>query len=67
MGARDRRIQALDADAGDAADLHRESIEHGQTPLQVELARSHLIYGWSRPRMSDEVKPVISSRLHMMP
>jgi len=47
------RVQALDADAGDVADaLYRESIEHlGTTPLRVELARSHLLYGeWLRRR-----------------
>jgi DNA-binding CsgD family transcriptional regulator len=47
------RVQALAADAGDAADaLYRESIEHlGKTPLRVELARSQLLYGeWLRRR-----------------
>jgi DNA-binding CsgD family transcriptional regulator len=47
------RVQALDADAGEPADaLYRESIEHlRKTPLRVELARSHLLYGeWLRRR-----------------
>jgi DNA-binding CsgD family transcriptional regulator len=47
------RVQALDSDASDAGDaLYRESIEHlGKTPLRVELARSHLLYGeWLRRR-----------------
>ncbi|MCW2550150.1 MAG: LuxR family transcriptional regulator fused with ATPase domain, partial [Mycobacterium sp.] len=47
------RVQALAADAGDAADaFYRESIDHlGKTPLRVELARSHLLYGeWLRRR-----------------
>jgi DNA-binding CsgD family transcriptional regulator len=45
------RVQALDADAPDAADaLFRASLEHlAKTPLRVELARSHLLYGeWLR-------------------
>jgi DNA-binding CsgD family transcriptional regulator len=47
------RVEALAAEAADAADaLYRESIEHlGKTPLRVELARSHLLYGeWLRRR-----------------
>ncbi len=47
------RVQALDAGAAENADtLYRESIEHlGTTPLRVELARSHLLYGeWLRRR-----------------
>jgi DNA-binding CsgD family transcriptional regulator len=44
------RIQALDADGIRADALYRQSIEHlGRTPLGVELARSHLLYGeWLR-------------------
>jgi DNA-binding CsgD family transcriptional regulator len=47
------RVQALDA--GNDADtdaLYRDSIEHlERTPLRVELARSHLLYGeWLRRR-----------------
>jgi DNA-binding CsgD family transcriptional regulator len=44
------RVQALDADAARAGALYRESIEHlAKTPLRVELARSHLLYGeWLR-------------------
>jgi ATP/maltotriose-dependent transcriptional regulator MalT len=44
------RVQALDA-CGAAADaFYRESIDHlAKTPLRVELARSHLLYGeWLR-------------------
>jgi DNA-binding CsgD family transcriptional regulator len=47
------RIRALDADAGDSAEAaYRESIEHlARTPLRVERARSHLLYGeWLRRR-----------------
>lgn len=47
------RVQALDAGATETADAHyRQSIEHlGKTPLRVELARSHLLYGeWLRRR-----------------
>jgi DNA-binding CsgD family transcriptional regulator len=46
------RVHALDADASDADDLYRESIRHlSETPLRVELARSHLLYGeWLRRR-----------------
>jgi DNA-binding CsgD family transcriptional regulator len=44
------RVEALDADGARADALYRQSIEHlGQTPLRVELARSHLLYGeWLR-------------------
>jgi DNA-binding CsgD family transcriptional regulator len=47
------RVEALEAEASDTADeLYRDSIKHlGQTPLRVELARSHLLYGeWLRRR-----------------
>jgi DNA-binding CsgD family transcriptional regulator len=47
------RVEALGAEAGETADArYRESIEHlGETPLRVELARSHLLYGeWLRRR-----------------
>jgi DNA-binding CsgD family transcriptional regulator len=46
------RVHALDADASDADALYRESIEHlVKTPLRVEQARSHLLYGeWLRRR-----------------
>ncbi|OBH01175.1 MULTISPECIES: LuxR family transcriptional regulator [unclassified Mycobacterium] len=46
----DARIRALSSD-GDVADgLYRESLEHlGRTPIVVERARGHLIYGeWLR-------------------
>ena len=44
------RVQALDARGAAADALYRESIEHlAKTPLRVELARSHLLYGeWLR-------------------
>jgi DNA-binding CsgD family transcriptional regulator len=44
------RIQALAADGARADALYRQSIEHlARTPLRVELARSHLLYGeWLR-------------------
>jgi DNA-binding CsgD family transcriptional regulator len=44
------RIQALDAGGADAEALYRESIARfGRTPLRIELARSHLLYGeWLR-------------------
>jgi DNA-binding CsgD family transcriptional regulator len=48
------RVQAFDADASgaDADDLHWQSIHHlSNTPLRVELARAHLLYGeWLRRR-----------------
>jgi DNA-binding CsgD family transcriptional regulator len=46
------RIQALGADDADSDRLYQESIEHlAKTPLRVELARSHLLYGeWLRRR-----------------
>ena len=44
------RVQALDAESAMADSLYRASIEHlERTRLQVELARSHLLYGeWLR-------------------
>jgi DNA-binding CsgD family transcriptional regulator len=48
------RVQALGADDAAPDAFYRESIEHlGKTPLRVELARSHLLYGeWLRRRGS---------------
>ncbi len=46
------RIQALDANDADADAFYRKSIKYlAKTPLRVELARSHLLYGeWLRRR-----------------
>jgi DNA-binding CsgD family transcriptional regulator len=46
------RVEALGADADAAGALYRASIEHlRKTPLRLELARSHLLFGeWLRRR-----------------